>query len=141
MTTPRNADWRFRLGQIIESSSALEFEWGVFDCALHVCNCIRAMTGVDPAAELRGTYSDEAGAADIYGASFEDFIAGTCAELGYEEISTTMAGRGDVVFVDNETPQGAVGVVSMDARFVSCAGQTGMVLVRLHRWKRAWKVA
>ncbi|HEV3511993.1 MAG TPA: hypothetical protein VGS05_09845 [Candidatus Sulfotelmatobacter sp.] len=140
MSLQRVPDWRFRLGQIIESARQLEFEWGVFDCALHACNCIRAITGTDPAANYRGKYSDEAGAAEIYGASFEFFIASTAANLGLPEIPVTLAQRGDLVFLDNETAQGAIGVVSLDARFASCAGSKGLVLVRIHRWKRAWRV-
>jgi len=140
MTLQRLPDWRFRLGQIIESARELEFEWGIFDCALHVCNCIRAITGVDPAEKYRGTYSDEADAARIYGSSFADFIANQVAALGMNEVPVTFARRGDVVLVDNNTAQGCVGVVSMDPRFVSCAGEKGLILVPMVRWKRAWRV-
>jgi len=140
MTLQRLPDWRLRLGQIIESARELEFEWGIFDCALHVSNCVRAMTGVDPAANYRDTYFDEAGAAQIYGTSFADFIASQAAALGLQEVPVTFARRGDVVLVDNNTAQGCVGVVSMDPRFVSCAADTGLVLVPIVRWKRAWQV-
>lgn len=136
----RLPDWRERLDRMIESGAQLAFEWGTFDCALHVSNCIRAVVDVDPAAHYRGTYHDEAGAAAIYGASFETFIANTADALGCEEVPVTLARRGDVVFVDNDTPQGAIAVVGLDGRFASCAGQNGLVLVRMHRWKRAWKI-
>jgi hypothetical protein len=129
---------------MIESAAELSFEWGRFDCALHVCNCIRAIVGVDPAAEYRGKYSDEAGAATIFGgnsgASFEQFIATMCAALDFPEVPVTFARRGDVVFIDNGTPQGAIGVISTDGRFASCASDKGLVLVRIHRWKRAWTI-
>jgi hypothetical protein len=140
MALQRVPDWRFRLGQIIESARELSFQWGTFDCALHVANCVRAMTGTDPAATYRGTYSDEDGAARIYGASLGDFIARTAQALGCAEIPPTLARRGDVVYVDNETPQGAIGVVSLDARFASCASDKGIVLIHLYRWRRAWRV-
>ncbi len=126
---------------MIESARGLDFQWGTFDCALQVCDCIRAITGcADPAAAWRGTYSDEAGAAAVYGESLETFIATQAAALGCPEIPVTQAQRGDVVLVQNGTPQGAVGVVSLDARFVACAAQGGLALVRIHRWKRAWKI-
>lgn len=41
------------------------FVWGVSDCILSVCDHVRRMTGVDPAAPWRGTYDDEAGARAI----------------------------------------------------------------------------
>jgi hypothetical protein len=141
-TLKRLPDWRSRLGRIIDSAREVPFQWGVFDCALHVSNCIRAITGAsDPAASFRGKYSDEAGAAAIYGSSFEQFIAAQAQSLGLEEIApVTLARRGDVVFVDNATPQGCVGVVSLDARYVSCAGEKGIVFVSIDRWRRAWRV-
>ena len=141
MSQQRLSDWRLRLDQTIDKARQLNFEWGVFDCALHVSNCIRATTGVDPAESYRGTYSDEAGAARIYGSNFEDFIASQSAALGLKEVPVTFARRGDVVFVDNNTTQGCVGVVSMDPRFVCCAGDKGLILVPIVRWKRAWQVA
>ena len=140
MTLKRFQDWPERLHRIIDSAGELAFEWGRFDCALHVCNCIRAMTGVDPAAQYRGTYSDEAGAAEIYGSSFETFIARIAASFGMAEIGVTFAHRGDLVFIENGTPQGAIGVVSSDGRFVSCVSEKGTLLVPMRRWKRAWKV-
>jgi hypothetical protein len=145
MPLRRHHDWRSRLGRILESACELQFEWGRFDCALHVCNCIRAIVDVDPAKTLRGTYSDEAGAAAVYGASFETFIANQAATLGCEEVPVTLARRGDVVFIDNDTPQGCVGVVSLDARLVSCVGEKGVVHVPMivgkkRRWKRAWRI-
>lgn len=136
----RHHDWRERLGRAIEEAKDRTFEWGTFDCALHACNCLEAITGVDPAAKHRGTYSDAAGAAAIHGESLADFAAQICAELDWPEVPPTMAQRGDVVYVDNGTPHGALGVVSLDGRFASCASDKGLVLVRIHRWKRAWKV-
>ena len=126
---------------MIESGRELEFRWGAFDCALHVSNCIHAMTGFDPGASYRGQYSDEAGAAHIYGERLEDFIATLAASLGFPEVPVTFARRGDLVFIDNNTEQGAIGIVSLDARLASCASDKGSALIRIHRWKRAWQVA
>jgi hypothetical protein len=140
MTLKRFPDWRDRLGLIIDSRRELAFEWGRFDCALHVCDCIRAMTGVDPAEGLRGTYSDEAGAAKIYGTNLQQYIATSAAAQGMTEVPVTFARRGDVVFIDNKTPQGAVGVVSLDPRFASCAAEIGHAMVAIEHWKRAWSV-
>lgn len=42
------------------------FVWGQTDCILSMCNHVLAVTGIDPAAPWRGTYSDEAGARAIY---------------------------------------------------------------------------
>ena len=142
MSLERVQDWPSRLHRMIESAAQLSFEWGRFDCCLHVANCVRTITKaeIDPAALYRGKYSDEAGAAAIYGDSLEAFIVKLTAELGCPEVPVTFAQRGDVIFLDNDTPQGAIGVVSLDGRFVSCAGEKGLILVRLNRWRRAWKI-
>src|SRR5579872_5334824 len=131
MPLKRVPDWPARLHVMIDSAAELSFEWGMFDCALHVCNCIRTMTTVDPAADYRGKYSDEAGAARIYGSSFETFIAGITATLQMPEVPVNFAQRGDVVFIDNGTPQGAIGIVSLDGRFASCASEKGLTSVRI----------
>jgi hypothetical protein len=138
----RVPNWPERLALMLESARELEFEWGRFDCALHVANCIRTITGIDedPAAAYRGKYSDEAGAAAIYGPSFEAFIEKLAADLESPEVPVTFARRGDVVFLDNRTLQGAVGIVSLDGRFASCASDKGLAMIRMHRWKRAWMI-
>lgn len=41
------------------------FQWGRGDCILSVCDHVAAVTGIDPAAPWRGSYSDEAGAEAI----------------------------------------------------------------------------
>jgi hypothetical protein len=139
---PRVHDWPRRLAQILDSTRQLPFEWGKLDCALHVCNCIKAMTGeqIDPGAAHRGQYADEAGAVARFGGDLAAFAATTAAALGFAEVPITMAQRGDVVFVDNGTAHGALGVVSLDGRFASCMSDKGIVNVRIARWKRAWHV-
>ena len=39
--------------------------WGVADCLLTVADAVEAVTGVDLAAKVRGTYSSELGAAKL----------------------------------------------------------------------------
>lgn len=41
------------------------FVWGRTDCAMSVCRHVQSVTGIDPLADLRGKYSDEAGAQAI----------------------------------------------------------------------------
>lgn len=136
----RHHDWRERLGRAIEQANTRSFEWGTFDCALHVCDCVKEITGIDLAEKHRGTYSDAAGAELIHGDSFQEFVAKLAAEFELPEVPPTMARRGDIVYVDNGTPQGSLGIVSLDGRFAACASDQGVVLARMHRWKRAWRV-
>ena len=58
-------DWQARLAEVFTERASDAFEWGRNDCALFAADCIEAMTGLDPAAEYRGTYDDERGALRI----------------------------------------------------------------------------
>jgi hypothetical protein len=136
----RLPNWQIQLNGILTSAAELSFEWGKFDCALHAANCVRAITGADPAAGYRGLYSDEASAIALFGSDLGNFAAGILNSLGFPEVPVTFARRGDVVLVDNSTSYGALGVVSLDPRYVSCASDKGLVLVAMPRWKRAWRV-
>lgn len=42
------------------------FVWGETDCIMATCNHIRDVTGIDPAAPWRGSYSDGAGAQALW---------------------------------------------------------------------------
>jgi hypothetical protein len=116
------------------------FQWGRWDCALAVCDAIRSLTGVDPGAPYRGKYSTEAEAREITGGDLGKFAAALAAEHGMQEVSPRLARRGDVVFVANNTPDGALGIVDLSGTAVACVGPQGYVRVPMRRWKRAWRV-
>lgn len=140
MPLQRLHDWPVRLDRILSTARYVTFEWGQFDCALFVCACIKAMTGADPGAPYLRTYANEAGAIAIYGGDLAAFAATKAAALGMPEVPVPYARRGDVVFVDNGTLHGALGIIGLDGRFALCASDTGMVMVRIDRWKRCWQV-
>lgn len=117
-----------------------QFQWGRWDCALAVCDAVRALTGVDPGARYRGTYSTEEEARAITGGDLGKFAAAIAAEHGMQEVSPRLARRGDIVFVDNRTPDGALGIVDLSGACASCVGQQGYIRVPMRRWKRAWHV-
>ena len=50
-------DRRDRLRAFLREGAALPFVWGGRDCALWACDWILAERGIDPAADLRGTYA------------------------------------------------------------------------------------
>ena len=53
----RLPDWYDRLSAYLRETRALPFAPGRHDCALFFAGAVNAMTGVDPAKGLRGTYS------------------------------------------------------------------------------------
>lgn len=63
--TSRLRDWQSRLQACQAERWSRPFAWGSHDCALFAADCVQAVTGSDPAADLRGAYSDAAGAARV----------------------------------------------------------------------------
>src|SRR5580692_10507645 len=100
------------------------------------------MTGVDPAADFRGTYSTEAEALTILGAEgLGAFAAGIAEKFGMAEVQfPTFAHRGDIVLVDNGDPGNALGIVDLSGRFAWCVLERGMVRMPMKNWLRAWRV-
>lgn len=55
-------NWRTALTQTINDKRELEFKWGEHDCALWAASCVHAITGIDFAKDIRGTYTSPEGA-------------------------------------------------------------------------------
>jgi hypothetical protein len=149
MAMKRHWQWPRRLHQLVESSQAVTFTWGTYDCGQFAARWIREATGVDVAAAYRGKYKDEAGAEALFLNGHPDlgsFAAEIAFANGMVEITPiTYARRGDVVWVDNSTAlnpskYGALGVVSLDGRYAVCMSSTGTKRVHMQRWRRAWRV-
>ncbi len=76
MTTTRIPGWRGRLVAYLARTRGQPFVWGQLDCGLFSAGAIEAMTGVDPAAALRGRYATAAGARRAFRKlGFEDHVA------------------------------------------------------------------
>lgn len=59
---PRLPDWPARLSALVATAHRTPWAWGTRDCCLWAADAALALTGVDHASDLRGTYCDEAGA-------------------------------------------------------------------------------
>lgn len=53
----KSQGWMGRLAAYVETVRREPFAYGRNDCALFVAGCVEAMTGEDPAAEMRGRYT------------------------------------------------------------------------------------
>jgi len=122
------------------NGSGRQFSYGRFDCALAVCDWIKAHTGVDPGEQFRGTYSTAEEASVLTGGDLSAFAAKIAVEHGMPEIAPRLARRGDVVYVDNNTSEGALGIVDLTGCRAACAAAKGTLLIPMRRWKRAWRV-
>ena len=101
----RRLDWPERLGGYVAAHRETPFAWGVFDCALFACGAIQVMTGVDPAAPMRGRYKTARGALRVLkrfaGGSLRETADKIAGEIGYPLVPLALARRGDVALIDD----------------------------------------
>lgn len=132
----RTDGWRGRLEAHVEAHRRAPFAFGRHDCGLFAAGAVEAMTGTDPAAEMRGRYQTMAGALrKIRAAGFADHID-MVAGL-FEEVHPAFAQVGDLAAVDGDGAP-AIGVVGGGHVFVP--RETGLGVVPLTDARRAWRV-
>lgn len=88
-------EWPQLLDAQIELARSRPFAYGSFDCCLFAADCVLAMTGQDPAEQLRGSYQDE-----LQGRELLVQLGGLeqlAREAFGEPINKAMAQRGDLV--------------------------------------------
>lgn len=136
---PRLPDWPERLAALLASKRAARFAWGRNDCAMFAADVVHALTGWDPAANLRGKYADQSAAqaliADAGGLG--ELAARLLEPRGITELPPLFAQRGDVVLVELQGVQ-ALAVVTTDG--VMALGPAGVHSLPLSAVQRAWAV-
>ena len=120
---------------LVQARMTQPFAWGTQDCCLWAADAVQALTGLDHAAEFRGTYQTAVGAAKALAAA--GGLAALAARAGHP-IAPLLACGGDV------------GIVSVDETEVLgvCAGPVwlvaateGLGVVAFDACTAAWKVA
>jgi len=133
----RYDDWQERLGAFLARHQYETFAYGRWDCCLFVAAAIEAMTGVDPGASVRGTYSSRA-EARRYG-SVEAAVEAVTARYGMPETPVLRARRGDVALAGNPRSR-SLGLVALDGRDVLLVSSEGLWRVPVLSAIRAWSV-
>lgn len=131
----RKETWPTDLAAFIESRMNTPFSWGVHDCTLFAADSALAMTGIDPAADFRGTYNSQIGAARIiveYG-SFRNLV-NTYMD---GEINPKLAQRGDWVLVEQD---GAEALAVCAGVNMVAAGLAGLVFRPMSDAITAWRI-
>jgi len=131
----RLRDWPERLAALFVARAAQPFAWGHFDCCLFAADAVLAVTGHDPAADLRGTYATAAEAARV----LERFggVAGVAIARAGQVVPVALAQPGDVGLshFDAERPTLAV----WGGSAWHAAGSVGIVPVPSETVVRAWR--
>lgn len=130
----RLANWEARLFEYVERAQAIEFEWGVHDCATWVSDWRQIATGQDAAIAWRGKYRTERGALrQIKKAGFDTMPDWVDSILGDRLASPLMAQRGDIALV-----QDALGIVT--GAEIAALSPDGLVMFPLTEAQMAWRV-
>jgi len=141
MAVVRYEDWPSRLDAILRETARRELEYGQLDCCMFCANAVLAITGHDPAYDLRGQYDSENAAYALMKEKFGGYIEKTVAALakrsGFEEIPVPMARRGDVVLVGSNR-QCAAGVVDLSGK--AAVYPKRLIAVPITNARRAWRV-
>lgn len=146
-------DWVTKLDKYFDDCASRRFEYGVFDCALFTADGVKAMTGVDVAAEFRGgLYCDKAGAheaireASTYftgngvGSEFQALVVGLAKDHSIPEVSRGFQGRGSIALI--ETPGGeSLGLIDLSGlRIYSVTQPRGLVAVPISAGFMFWSI-
>lgn len=90
----RLPNWQARLAALMAQRRRAPFAWGVHDCCLFAADAVLAVTGHDPAADLRGTYATQDEAQAVLAAV--GGVAGVAIQRAGPVVPTALAQPGDV---------------------------------------------
>lgn len=104
----RLPDWEQRFHEFMDRGYSRVYKPGVTDCAIYCADMVEAITGVDPAAGWRGTYSTEEEIAQILDAT-GGLVNLVSSIIGYP-VAPLQARRADVVYTRWNDTEESVGV-------------------------------
>lgn len=130
----RYPDWESRLYDFFEEMRDVPHAYGSNDCGLFGASAVLAITGIDPAAHIRGTYSTEIGCAKMllpYGGLFE-FV-----DMLLPRDDLAMCRRGDLVGMNGE--RGPFIAVAWGTMAVS-VNDSGTVQIPMDQAVARWRI-
>lgn len=129
-------DWRVRLHGYLTTIAGLGFKPGQSDCALFAAGAFEAQTGVDLAAEWRGSYrSMRAGRALLLDRGFVDHVALAASFL--PDVAPSFANVGDIGVIAGD---GGPALCVVQGAGVYCLRPDGLAVVSRLELMRAFKV-
>ena len=134
MQTTRIHEWQIALEALLKTRWSAPFTWGQQDCCLFAADCVLAVTGSDPAEDVRGAYSTEAGAARLL--RQHGGAAKLAEERLGEEIAPLFMQVGDVALV--HVAERDMLAVCFGPHLLA-PGPDGLVYVPLDHALRAWR--
>lgn len=131
----RVPDWQLRFAALVQERMSAPFVWGRHDCCLWAADVVLALTGLDPAAALRGQYSDELGALRLV-RQLGGLPQIASAALG-EPCKASYATVGDVLLI---THAGRTTLAICNGSSLLAPGALGLQAIAMPLNCPAWKV-
>lgn len=132
--TCRRADWQLRLAAVTQRCQAEPFAWGAADCCTWAADVVEAVTGRDPAADVRGAYSSALGALRL--ARRRGGLVQACEQRLGARVRPCMAQPGDIGMArEGRLP---MLVACMGAAWLG-QGPAGLAVVRPDAVRVAWR--
>ncbi len=131
----RLPDWEARLSLLVQERLGAPFAWGGNDCVLFAADCVAAMTGIDPAAQLRGQWASQSEAVRMIARA--GGLAEAVRALGLVEVPPLFAQRGDLVLHRRE---GADALAICAGSALAAPSATGLLFFGLEQGVTAWRI-
>lgn len=138
----RRTGWEKCFAAAWKRAEGRAFDWGRFDCCLWAADAVLAITGVDLAAGLRGTYCTREDAQRLVAdrGGLEKLIADLCREGGLEECPPALAQRGDVVLLPGRDGFPAAAAICVGAHAAAPGPTGGLALQPMALATAAWRI-
>ena len=140
----RSDDWQARLEAFLSKHQFDSFHYGRWDCCLFVCDAIREMTGIDPAAAFRGSYSSQVEArraVRAYGTTVQAVVEAVAVQYGMPETGVLHARRGDVALLRRNCGRDySLGLVALNGYEIVLTSSMGLWRMPVATAVRAWHV-
>jgi hypothetical protein len=139
----RRHDWQSRFAAYIKEKQRADFQWGVNDCCLFVCDGIFEIAGKDPAESFRGRYDSMVTGYKL----IREFCGGGIEELsdamarihGFIEVDPKRAQRGDLGLHRNIFIGDTLGICIGDT-WAFMRESEGCVYLKTNMISRAWRI-
>lgn len=88
--------------QFLLTARERQFSYGLHDCCVFAADCVYALTGIDPAKGLRGSYQDQFEAAAViksHGGTLESLFDRCLSGIAFE-IDPSRVARADIIVAE-----------------------------------------
>lgn len=127
--------WEGRLIATIEQEQSHPFSWGSHDCLTFVSRCAEAVSGINPMEGVRPYETEDDAGRVLLELGYED--VSQAMETHFDEISVSMAGRGDCGIVEL---RGVAASVVIMGSISYGRSERGLIMFPTSRVTRAFKV-